>query len=301
MSLCNKMGLSPVVIFAFNRPQALHRLIESLKLNALYQESEIFVYVDGPRSQEEQDHVNAVIDIAKEITSNVIASPVNKGLGTSIIQGVSTIIEKYGKIIVLEDDLVCTPNFLSYMNQALDFYEKDNRIISVCGYGLKIKRPRGYTGDVYLSGRSSSWGWATWKDRWEQVDWSIRDWAEFSVDRVRRKAFNRNGSDMYTMLKGYMEGRNHSWAIRFCYNQFKLEMYSVCPFLSKVNNEGFGENATNCKQRYSRFKTELDTTGCSVFSFDKDIKPNKDIEKACYHYHSIQLRIYSKIRKILHL
>lgn len=293
--------LAPIVIFAFNRPQSLQRLIESLKLNILYKESEVFVYVDGPRLPEERDKVNAVIDIAKEITSNVIVSSVNKGLGTSIIHGVSTIIEKYGKVIVLEDDLICTPNFLSYMNQALDFYEKDNRIISVCGYGLKIRRPKGYTSDVYLSGRSSSWGWATWKDRWAQVDWTVRDWAEFSVDRARRKAFNRNGSDMYAMLKNYMEGRNHSWAIRFCYSQFKLGMYSITPFLSKIDNEGFGNDATNCRQSYSRFKAEMDITGSTVFSFDKDIDPNKDIEKACYYYHSIRLRIYSKIRKILHI
>ncbi|MCS2404710.1 hypothetical protein NXY31_07810 [Bacteroides salyersiae] len=118
--------------------------------------------------------------------------------------------EKYGKAIVLEDDLTCTPNFLSYINQALDYYEHDKRIFSICGYGLKIKKPIGYSSDVYLSKRSSSWGWATWKDRWEQVDWEIQDWKELVNNKKQQKAFNKNGSDMYSMLKGYMEGKNHS-------------------------------------------------------------------------------------------
>ena len=272
-----------------------------MKLNPLYEESEKFVYIDGPRSEDERHKVDEVIAVAKNITHNVSISPVNKGLGSSIIAGVSAVLEKYGKAIVLEDDLVFTPNFLSYMNQALEFYEDDNRIISICGYGLKIKHPKGYRGDVYLSGRSSSWGWATWRDRWQQIDWDILDWNELSADRARQKAFNKNGSDMFAMLKDYMEGRNHSWAIRFCYNQFKLGMYSVSPFLSKVNNEGFGENATNCKQRYSRFKIDIDTTGTYTFVFDKNIVPNKKIEKECYHYHSLVLRVYSRVRKILHI
>ena len=293
--------LAPIVIFAFNRPDSLQRMIDSLKLNPLYEESEKFVYIDGPRSEDERHKVDEVIAVAENITHNVSISPVNKGLGSSIIAGVSAVLEKYGKAIVLEDDLVFTPNFLSYMNQALEFYEDDNRIISICGYGLKIKHPKGYRGDVYLSGRSSSWGWATWRDRWQQIDWDILDWNELSADRVRQKAFNKNGSDMFAMLKDYMEGRNHSWAIRFCYNQFKLGMYSVSPFLSKVNNEGFGENATNCKQRYSRFKIDIDTTGTYTFVFDKNIVPNKKIEKECYHYHSLVLRVYSRVRKILHI
>ncbi len=293
--------LAPIVIFAFNRPASLQRMIGSLKQNSLYEDSEKFIYVDGPRSEKEQGKVDEVIAFAKSITANVSISSVNKGLGNSIIEGVSAVIEKYGKAIVLEDDLVFTPNFLSYMNQALDFYETDNRIISICGYGLKIKRPKDYLGDVYLSGRSSSWGWATWKDRWQQIDWEVKDWNQLAVDRKRQKAFNKNGSDMFAMLKDYMEGRNHSWAIRFCYNQFKLGKYSVCPFLSKVNNEGFGENATNCKQQYSRFKTNMDMESSFEFSFDRNILPNKKIEKECYHYHSMMLRIYSKIRKILHI
>ena len=220
---------APIVIFAFNRPEALLKLKETLERNTLYEESEKYVFVDGARNEGECAKVEEVVSIARKITSNVTVAEKNKGLGSSIIEGVTTVINQYHKVIVLEDDLICSENFLSYMNQALDFYQNNSRIFSICGYGLKIKRPMGYIGDVYLSGRSSSWGWGTWKDRWEQVDWEMKDWKELSSNRKMQKAFNKNGSDMFTMLKGYMEGRNRSWAIRFCYSQFKLGKYSVHP------------------------------------------------------------------------
>ena len=299
--------LSPIVIFAFNRPDMLERLMDSLQKNTLFDASPLYIYIDGCRNETDSLKVAKVIELAQQVCAakpeyrQVIISTHNQGLGNAIIAGVTSVIQKHGRAIVLEDDLICTPNFLEFMNQALDFYEPDNRIISVCGYGLKIKRPKDYEGDVYLSGRSSSWGWGTWKNRWEQIDWEIKDWKEISSDRKQQKNFNRNGSDMYGMLKGYMEGRNRSWAIRFCYNQFKLGKYSVCPFLSKIDNKGFGKEATNCKQTYSRFQTNMDTTESNTFNFPKKLLPNNSIAKDCYKYHSITIRIYSKIRKILHI
>lgn len=129
--------LAPIVIFAFNRPEALQKLLDSLRMNSFYEESDKYIFIDGPRCEEDKAKVDEVVTIARKVASNISISPVNRGLGNSIIAGVSTIIAEYGKAIVLEDDLICAPNFLSYMNQALDFYENDNKIISICGYGLK--------------------------------------------------------------------------------------------------------------------------------------------------------------------
>jgi hypothetical protein len=193
------------------------------------------------------------------------------------------------------------PGFLKFMNEALDRYEKDERIFSVCGYGLRIKRPKGYEGDVYLSLRSSSWGWATWKNRWLSVDWEVKDWEELSTHARMQRAFNRGGSDMFGMLRGYMTGQNNSWAIRFCYSQFKQRKSSVHPFLSFVDNEGFGEEATNCNQKYSRFKVDLNGEVSPTLHLPQNLQINKEIIRANYRYHSLIIRIYSKIRKIFNV
>lgn len=298
--------LAPIILFAFNRMHPLQRLIESLKKNPLAKDSDLIIFVDGCRNQKDEIAVNEVRNYVNKIdagfkTITIHISHSNKGLSQSIISGVSAVIQEYGKAIILEDDLICTPNFLAFMNQGLECYKDNHHIFSICGYGLKIKRPRDYMHEVYLYGRSSSWGWATWADRWKQVDWEITDWDSFHQDKQKQQEFNKNGSDMYTMLKAYMEGRNNSWAIRFCYTQFKLKKYAVCPIFSKIDNEGFGEQATHCKQSYSRFKIDIDKSNKQFFNFPKKIEPNKPIEKECYKYHSISSRVYSKLRLLFHI
>lgn len=294
---------APIVIFAFNRPDALKSMLESLKANALYGESVKIFFIDGPRGDFEDDKVKEVTSIAEAESQHVFVAERNQGLAQNIINGVTQVINQYGKAIVIEDDLYLAPLFLTYMNQALERYADDKRIISVCGYGLKVKRPMGYTGDVYLSNRSSSWGWATWANRWREVDWNVENWDKLKADPAVRRGFNRGGSDMFGMLTDYMERRNNSWAIRFCFTQYLRKTYSVHPFLSLVENEGFGAAATNCKQKYSRFKTQMDirTDSRATFELPADLMPDERILKKLRHYHSITLRIYSKIRKLLNI
>lgn len=306
--------LAPIVIFAFNRPEAFCNLIDSLENNYLFLESEKFIFIDGCRNDSDRENVNKTIELARKVTPNVIISEMNRGLGASVISGVTEVLSKYDKVIVLEDDLYCAPGFLLYMNQGLDFYSDDHRIISICGYGLKIKRPQDYSTGVYLSNRSSSWGWATWRDRWENIDWEIKDWDKLSSSKKMQRQFNAGGSDMFGMLKGYMTGKNHSWAIRFCYNQSKQNLFSIHPFMSFVDNKGFGANATNCKQKFSRFRVEMNMSdylkivsggGNSIeadyFGFSHDIIPDERILSQLRAYHSVPARLYSKIRKILNI
>lgn len=293
--------LAPIVIFAFNRPDSLKRLLRSLEGNALWQQSEKFLYVDGPRNDEEKTKVAEVAEIALKVTSNVVVSQDNLGLGKSVIRGVTEIVNRYGRTIVLEDDLVVMPGFLGYMNQMLDLLADNPKILAVCGYGLKIHRPVGYREEVYFGERASSWGWATWADRWNEVDWEVKDWADFSSSAKQRKAFNRGGSDMFGMLKDYMEGRNRSWAIRFCYHQFRKGLYSVHPFRSLVDNRGFGEEATNCRQKYSRFKIETDERQEVAFSELLPTDTDRAILKQLRRYHSVPRRIYSRLRKLFNI
>lgn len=295
----------PIAIFAYNRPKSLENLIASLRENPKYEGTDTFIFIDGYKRNSARTEWEEVVKVAQKEknrkgNTSIIVSEKNKGLSKSIIGGVNSVLEKYDSVIVLEDDLVCMPNFLNFMDQAIQTYKDNRSIISVCGYGLKIKKPTNYDGDVYLSGRSSSWGWATWKDRWESIDWDVRDWNDFSKNKQEIKAFNRNGSDMFSMLKDYMEGKNNSWAIRFCYSQFKQRKHAIIPFFSLIDNQGFGEDATNCKQTYSRFKIDADNrTEQITFNLPTKISPNPHIAKQCYRYHSIMMRIYSKIRNLI--
>ncbi len=168
----------PIIIFAFNRPDSLKATVEFLKINPEALESDLFIYVDGARDNKrgEKEKVLEVREFCKSIkgfksiTCNFSDS--NKGLGPSIISGVSEVINKYGAAIIIEDDLLVQPNFLKFINKGLEEYRSYNEIWSICGYTNKIKVPSNYEYDAYFCPRSSSWGWATWADRWNSVDWT---------------------------------------------------------------------------------------------------------------------------------
>ena len=274
-------------------------MLESLKQNPLFEESEKYVFIDGPRNEKDASLIKEVAQIAYTATDNVKLSPQNKGLGSSIIAGVSEVLNEHDAVIVLEDDLRLMPGFLTYMNNALEHFKVDERILAICGYSLKIKTPKGYDSTAYFGDRASSWGWGTWRDRWQNVDWEVSDWAEFSNNKKAIARLNQCGSDMFGMLRDYMEGRNRSWAIRFCYHQFKHGLYSVHPVKSLVDNEGFGGEATNCRQKYNRFKIEL--TDSINLKAEDALEPNKTILRQLHRYHSIPIRIYSRIRKLLNV
>ena len=150
------MAYAPIVVFGFNRPDALKKTIASLLNNEEAKFSDLFVFVDGPRKGKagEKEKVEAVKEFVKTIKGfkslHCTFSEQNKGLADSIIGGVSQVINQYGKVIVLEDDLVLMPNFLNFMNQGLDYYEKNQKVMSVCGHSCKVKTPADYPYDAYF-------------------------------------------------------------------------------------------------------------------------------------------------------
>ena len=289
---------APIIVFAFNRPDALKACIEGLQRNSEAAYSDLFVFVDGPRADREGESakVASVREYASSITGFHMVethfSDVNRKLGPSIIAGVTDVINRYGRAIIIEDDLIATSNLLSFLNQGLDRYESNREVFSICGYTNKVRVPKDYTYDAFFCSRSSSWGWATWKDRWNSCEWEFADWEAVEPDH---KAFNRwGGSDCFGMLKDWKEGRNQSWAIRFCYNQFKQNAVSLFPVLSLIDNEGFDGSGTNCK-KFNRYKFELDRSERKEFRMPETVIKDKRLYKESLRYYSIPIRIYSRL------
>lgn len=293
---------APIVIFAFNRLELLKKCITALLDNCEAKESDLIVYVDGARANNkgEVKKVETVKEYVKTITGfksmTYHFSEVNKQLGPSIIAGVTEVVKQYGRAIVIEDDLIASRNFLAYMNQGLERYKLNKDVWSISGFSCKVKVPKGYDAEAYFCPRSSSWGWATWKDRWMKCDWELKEW---DIVLGNGKAFNRwGGSDCFGMLNGWHEGRNQSWAIRFCYNQFLNNALSLFPTVSKIDNEGFDGCGTNCRQ-YNRYKFDFDTTENKDFRMPEEITVNKSLHRQFLWYYSIPIRAYSKIRYVI--
>jgi hypothetical protein len=153
--------------------------------------------------------------------------------------------------------------------------------------------------EIYFTSRASSWGWATWKEQWNMVDWAVKDYETFSRDRMARRQFNQMGSDMAGMLDKQMRGDISSWAIRWCYHQFKNNLVTVFPARSKVSNIGFNESASHTKGKFNSFSTELDETNNTEFAFSGNISLDKKIIKQFIKPWTISERIKNKVLNAL--
>ncbi len=245
--------LAPVVVFAYNRYEKTKKCLESLLSNGeLCKQTDLYVFVDGPKNENNQEQVAKVRELVRTWEGQgifqqyrVTCREHNVGLANNVISGVTEIISKYERVIVLEDDLIVSSRFLDYMNRTLDYYEKESDIWSIAGYTPDLKALKRYNKDVWLGYRASSWGWATWADRWNTVDWNMSDYQEFLADENRKKQFLRGGADMLSMLQKQMDGYLDSWAIRWCYAQSKQDKLTVFPSVSYVLNDGHDGSGTH--------------------------------------------------------
>ncbi len=296
--------LAPILVFAYKRLDSLILTIEALKKNHLSSESELYIFSDAARKSEDEKQVQQVRNYLKSIsgfkTVKIIESTENKGLAKSIITGVILTFESHNKVIVVEDDLVTTTNFLSYMNNALHEYEQKYKVFSIAGYSFNLtKKNTDYPEDAYFVTRGWPWGWATWKDRWENIDWEVKDYEQFKKDKKVQKAFAKGGSDVNSMLRKQMEGKLDSWAIRWFYHQFKVEGLTLYPLFSKVHNIGFDEFATHTKGSDNRYIPNMDKSGKIEFNFPKEIKENIHFQRKFQQKMGIKRRIIGKIETLI--
>lgn len=274
------MDNTPIIIFAYNRPAHLQRLIDSLHQNPECTDTDLYVYADGAKIDGDAN-VDAVRDVINKIEGfrsvTQIFRDKNIGLAANIIDGVTSTINQHGAAIVLEDDLVVTPHFIKYMQAALNHY-KDANTFSIAGYTPPVDIPNDYQYDTYAVMRNCSWGWATWQDRWNRVDWDVKDFAEFFADDNAVNDFNKAGNDLSTMLLKQQKGQIGSWSIRFCYASFRLQMPTIYPVKSFVINGGTDGSGSNIGNT-SKYKT-VTMDYLNELRFCDDLLPHPKILKS---------------------
>lgn len=242
------MTYAPITLFVYNRLDHTRRTVDSLKQNLLAQESDLIIFSDASKSELQAAKVRDVRDYISQISGfksiTIVERETNYGLAKSIIDGVTKVVNKYGRTIVLEDDLVTSAYFLKYMNEALEKYADDERVISIHGYVYPVKQSLPET--FFLRG-ADCWGWATWR----------RGWAHFNPDGQyllnelkRRKLigmFDFNGAYSFSkMLKGQIKGSNDSWAVRWHASAFLADKLTLYPGRSLVHNIGNDGSGMNC-------------------------------------------------------
>jgi len=240
--------LAPIVVFTYNRPEHTQLTLDALLQNPLANESDIIIYSDSARTANHNKAVDEVRSYLSELTGfrsiKVIHRDKNFGLAESIIQGVTEVLQQSEKVIVLEDDMVVSPYFLEYMNEALEQFVDDDRVISVHGYvyPVDIELPEAF----FLPG-ADCWGWATWRRGWALFNSDGQYLLDELVRRHLIQEFDYNGAYPFlNMLKEQIKGENDSWAVRWYASAFLTNKLTLYPGRSLVNNIGNDSSGTHC-------------------------------------------------------
>lgn len=243
------MEYAPIILFTYCRPRHTQQTVEALLRNVEAKESDLIIYSDAPKHEKAKkgvEETRAYIRSIKGFKSiQITEREKNWGLAKSLIDGITKVVNQYGRVIVVEDDIVTSPYFLKYMNDGLNLYTNEDKVASICGYMYPIKKKMPET--FFIQG-ADCWGWATWDRAWKVFNPNAKDLLNQLVNRNLQKQFDFDGTYPYVnMLKAQIQEKIDSWAIRWYASTFLNGMYTLYPGQSMVFQNGMdGEGAIHC-------------------------------------------------------
>ena len=235
------------LLFTYNRSWHTEQVIEGLKHNTVLPQK-LFIFQDGLCQGEdvcEWNHVNSLIQNIDWCEKEIIVSEHNKGLADSIISGINYVFQEYDAIIVLEDDCVPTADFLNFMNQCLEKYRDMTKIYSVSGYAWPIELPEA-SEDIYFCGRMSSWGWGTWKERWNLYERDYTILRKINKSPALTEELMIWGADLEKTLIYNLKGNCNSWAVFWALLVIYNEGVCINPYQSLIRNIGHDGSGVHC-------------------------------------------------------
>lgn len=294
-------ALAPIALFVYNRLNHTNQTIEALKKNHLAKESDLFIFSDAPKDNSSKEKVDEVRDYIRKVSGfksiTIIERESNYGIEKSIITGVTDLINKYGRIIVLEDDLVSAPNFLSFMNEGLELYKNEENVFSITGYSYTTNSNVISEYNTYFLNLSSAWSWATWKDKWEFFDTSNNDVELLKRNKSIRSKFNFDNSyDFAGMLEDQLINGRTTWDINWYWSTFKKNGLTLYPQNAIVKNIGFDGTGVHCGKS-EEFNVILDEN--FEYKLTKEIK--EDIFRRNEVSRELKKRRPTFMKKILHI
>ncbi len=244
--------LAPIVLFVYNRPWHTRQTLEALAANEWADRSILYIFADGAKVDATEEQLSKITEVRQLIRSrqwckevHIIERQRNWGLADNIICGVTQIVNQYGRIIVLEDDIVTSPGFLRYMNEALELYANEPRVMHISGYMFPVK---GQLPETFFYNANSCWGWATWARAWQHfINDPLYLYKQITRSKKAVRKFNINNSFPFlSQLEANMLGKTKTWAIRWYASFFIRGGFALHPYPSLVNNIGHDNSGENC-------------------------------------------------------
>jgi len=294
---------APILLFVYNRPEHTQRVIASLRNNEEANQSHLFVYSDSWKDNNDETAVRKVRQLIhsisgfKEIT--IIERNKNWGLAHNIIDGVTTQVNRFGRVIVIEDDLLISPYFLRFMNEALECYKNEQQIGHIQAYDFTQNTS---LPDTFLIKWTGSWGWATWDRAWKFFNPDGKELLEQLKRQKLTRTFDFNDNYPFTrMLRRQIAGKNNSWAIRWNASLFLNNILSLNVGKSLVQNTGFDGSGTNCGGGglYSANMWMQPLPVVPITPIEENKQARKIFEKYYHRTNNLRAKVIRRIKRIL--
>ncbi len=295
--------VAPVVLFTYNRIDHTMQTIHALSENLLAPYTDLIVYSDGPRKDSDTKKIQDVRTFLKEINGfksvRIIEQERNRGLARSIISGISATFKSYDRVIVMEDDIVTSPLFLSFMNDALNLYEDEKKAWHISGWNYPIDTDN--LPCAFFWRVMNCWGWATWANRWchfrKEPARLVRQW-----NKRRIKRFNLDGvHDFWSQVVSNFHGRMDTWAVFWYATIFENQGLCLNPTKSYVRNIGLDGTGIHCKRCSPLEKQSLNMKPCKDFPVRIEEDCNA-VERIKRYHERLKRPLYSRIKnKIMEL
>lgn len=276
-------NLAPIALFVYNRPEHTRRTISCLQKNLLAEDSRLYIFADNAIYGEDRQKIDEVRALIRQTEGfkwvKIIESPIHYGLAESIITGVSLLVKEYGKVIVFEDDLLSSPYTLRYLNDALDRYANDEKVMHIGAYMYPLEEKN--LPQTFFYRAATSWGWATWNRAWKNFNPDINGlMKQFDKEKINR--FSIEGTmNFWQQMKGFKSGKNDSWAIRWYASIFLNGGLTLNPAKSLIKNIGHDGSGVHSNKE-EMYQVQIDRH--AVDFFPSEITENPEAYAAIKHF-----------------
>lgn len=297
------MNLAPIGLSVYTRIEHLKKTIYALQNNHLASESLLYVFSDGPKPGDEVkvQEIRNYIKRAKGFKHIEIFERKSNNRVFNNRNGIKTLLDEYGKMIYLEEDILTAPNFLKFINNGLHLFEDRHDIFAICGYSPPVDFSGFYNHPTYLSPRFSAWGFGIWKSTFEQIVYDRNEFKVFLSNTKNIKQLSKNGKDLPSLLKRDANGEIDALDVKIFYTQLKYNLFTIAPTISLTNNIGHDGTGTHCGKT-NKFDAVLPTDPYDIL-FDENICINKTIVQMLYEFRNsiappLSTRILNRINSL---
>lgn len=283
---------SPVVLFTYKRPVHTKMVLEALSNCDLKEHTDVIIYADGLKStatDKDKEDIEKTRQVLLDYQSNhtfksleLHLSDQNNGIAYSVKKGAKEQLDNYGKVIIMEDDIVPQKGFLKYMNEALDKYESQNKVWGISGYAFPLQNEKEVQEETFFLPVNCSWGWATWKSRWERADLNVSSiFEKFEKNNVQRENYNFGNYYYYEILEVLRDKKSDVWDALFQASMFLENGVFLYPKRSLAKNIGFDSTGTHCSEEDLFFNTtQTEYVTLKNIPITADNEGRKQVEKA---------------------